>query len=115
MVREGIAGPYVPIPRFRDHVPLMVANLKRLELISWDRIQEHTSATELGNGQEAFQRIASTDSPSVRWLSGRICGSLVVREYRKSMSMAGSTTSSNTLRRASRHEGRSIYSAVPAD
>lgn len=63
MVREGIAGPYVPIPRFRDHVPLMMANLKRLELIPWDRIQEHTSATELDNGQEAFQRIASTDSP----------------------------------------------------
>ena len=77
MVREGIAGPYVPIPRFRDHVPLMVANLKRLELIPWDRIQEHTSATELDNGQEAFQRIASTDSPfreMVVWAYLRITG-----------------------------------------
>ena len=77
MVREGIAGPYIPIPRFRGHVPLMVANLKRLELIPWDRIQEHTSATELDNGQEAFQRIASTDSPfreMVVWAYLRVTG-----------------------------------------
>ena len=77
MVREGIAGPYVPIPRFRDHVPLMVANLKRLELIPWDRIQEHTSATARDNGKEAFQRIASTDSPfreMVVWAYLRITG-----------------------------------------
>ena len=77
MVREGIAGPYVPIPRFRGHVPLMVANLKRLELIPWDRIQEHTSATEPENGQEVFQRIASTDSPfreMVVWAYLRITG-----------------------------------------
>lgn len=77
MVREGVAGPYVPIPRFRDHVPLMVANLKRLELIPWDRVQEHTSATELDDGQGAFKRIASTDSPfreMVVWAYLRITG-----------------------------------------
>ena len=76
-VREGIAGPYVPVPRFRGHVPLMVANLKRLELIPWNRIRENTAATEPDSGQEAFQRIASTDSPfreMVVWAYLRVTG-----------------------------------------
>lgn len=77
MVREGIAGAYVPIPRFRGHVPLMVANLKHLELIPWDRIKEHTSATEMDSRQEVYQRIASTDSPfreMVVWAYLRVTG-----------------------------------------
>ena len=76
-VTEGISGPYVPIPRFRGHVPLMVANLKRLELIPWELIRDNNSATESGSAPEAFQRIASTDSPfreMVVWAYLRVTG-----------------------------------------
>ena len=76
-VREGIAGPYVPIPRFRDHVPLMVANLKRLELIPWDRPRADNTATEEDPGQKVYRRIASTDSPfreMVVWAYLRVTG-----------------------------------------
>ena len=76
-VREGIAGPYVPIPRFRGHVPLMVANLKRLELIPWDRIRADNTTTEENRGQKVYRRIASTDSPfreMVVWAYLRVTG-----------------------------------------
>ena len=77
LVRDGIAGPYVPVPRFRGHVPLMVANLKRLELIPWDRILGEPAAPEEDIGQEAYRRIASTDSPfreMVVWAYLRVTG-----------------------------------------
>ena len=76
-VREGISGPYVPVPRFRDHVPLMVANLKRLNLISWDRILEEDSTPEALDGQDTYRRVASTDSPfreMVVWAYLRVTG-----------------------------------------
>ena len=77
MLREGIAGPYVPIPRFRGHVPLMVANLKRLELIPWDRIRGEIIPTSEDVGQEGYRRVASTDSPfreMVVWAYLRVTG-----------------------------------------
>ena len=76
-VREGINGPYVPIPRFLGHVPLMVANLKRLELIPWDRLQGDLARTEEDRGEDLYRRIASTDSPfreMVVWAYLRVTG-----------------------------------------
>ena len=84
LVSEGIAGPYVPIPRFRGHVPLMVANLKRLELIPSDRIWGDSAAPEQDVEQEAYRRIASTDSPfreMVVWAYLRVTGRPGVPEF----------------------------------
>lgn len=58
---HGVVGEHVVIPEFRGHVPLMVANLKRLELVEWDRIDLHRGVGG-ANGAELVC-VASTDSP----------------------------------------------------
>lgn len=61
ILTQGMAGGQLVIPEFKGHVPLMAANLKRLELINWNEIDlcggpsDHTTPT--------FVRVASTDSP----------------------------------------------------
>ena len=63
ILTEGLAGSLVPIPAFRGHVPLMAANLKRLELVDADAI---VMTGDDGNGKHEdrrFIRVASTDSP----------------------------------------------------
>ena len=77
VLREGMAGPHLPIPEFRGNVPLMVANFRRLELIEHEQV-----AAEPGRGGEPagateFERVASTDSPfreMVVWAYLRVAG-----------------------------------------
>ena len=77
ILSEGIVGYHLVIPRFEGHVPLMVANLKRLELIDWKRIDlRWKNADEDAQGPE-FVRAASTDSPfreMVSWAYLRVTG-----------------------------------------
>ena len=74
---EGMVGPLVPIPEFWSHVPMMVANLGRLELLRWDQVEV---ALREGNGASVegkFRRVASTDSPfreMVVWANLRVTG-----------------------------------------
>lgn len=75
VLTEGMLGPHLVVPEFRGHVPLMAANLKRLELVEWDRIDllrdgDHETEPE-------FLRVASTDSPfreTVAWAYLRVTG-----------------------------------------
>ena len=77
ILSEGMVGQHIPIPEFRDHVPLMVANLKRLELLDWNQLDLQPSGPrELSQG-ERFERVASTDSPfreMVVWAYLRVTG-----------------------------------------
>lgn len=59
ILTQGMEGEHLVIPEFRGRVPLMAANLKRLELIAWDKIDLRRGDAE---GPE-FVRVASTDSP----------------------------------------------------
>lgn len=73
-LNEGIANGLLPIPPLRGQVPIMVANLKRLELIEWEDIQLTISE---GEPSSTFQRVASTDSPfreMVVWAYLRVTG-----------------------------------------
>ena len=60
---DGVIGEHLVVPRFRNHVPLMTANLKRLELIPLCKIDagHHTEAQDARRIE--FERVASTDSP----------------------------------------------------
>ena len=77
ILTEGMVGQHIPIPEFRGNVPLMVANLKRLELLEWDQVD-----LQPGDGHESpddsrFHRVASTDSPfreMVVWAYLRVTG-----------------------------------------
>lgn len=60
---EGMIGEHLVLPRFRNHVPLMIANLKRLELLRWSQVDSSLQGEGDGGGQEEFERVASTDSP----------------------------------------------------
>ena len=55
---------------------MMVADLKRLELLEWDRVRlDPSGGTAAGDG--VFQRVASTDSPfreMVVWAYLRVTG-----------------------------------------
>ncbi len=53
----GVHNGYVPLPAFPQRVPVMVANLKSLEVIEYDAI----GGSEESNS--SFERIASIDSP----------------------------------------------------
>ena len=74
---EGLIGHLLPIPAFRDHVPMMVANLGRLEILKGSQVEVAT-----GDGSEPpmegrFRRVASTDSPfreMVVWAYLRVIG-----------------------------------------
>ena len=64
IITEGMADKMFPIPEFVGTVPMMVANLGRLELIEWPV-------------DDKFERVASTDSPfreMVVWAYLRVTG-----------------------------------------
>ena len=63
ILTEGMADNILPIPGFRGHIPLMVANLKRLELIEWNRIDLRVDNGDTEEANPEFCRVASTDSP----------------------------------------------------
>ena len=59
----GVDGSRLPLPEFRDHVPLMAADLKRVELLDWEQVRlGGNPGGPLVRGR-VFRRIASTDSP----------------------------------------------------
>ena len=61
ILTQGMEGAHLVIPEFRGHAPLMVANLKRLELVAWKRIDVRRDDEDAeGSG---LVRVASTDSP----------------------------------------------------
>ena len=73
LLTEGMADNLLPIPRFQGHVPLMAANLKRLDLIEWDKPVDARGIWEA----IGFDRVASTDSPFrelVVWAYLRVTG-----------------------------------------
>lgn len=61
VLTQGMAGEQLVIPEFRGHVPLMAANLKRLDLVAWDGIDLRRGG-DGARGSE-FVRVASMDSP----------------------------------------------------
>lgn len=64
IITEGMADKMLPIPEFQGKVPMMVANLGRLELLEWPV-------------DDKFERVASTDSPfreMVVWAYLRVTG-----------------------------------------
>ena len=61
ILTQGMEGEHLVIPEFRGHVPLMAANLKRLELVEGDRSDLCRDGDD-ANGPELV-RVASTDSP----------------------------------------------------
>ena len=63
ILTAGMVGQHLVIPRYRDHVPLMVANLKRLELLSWDEVCVGSGGGDAQGQNAKFDRVASTDSP----------------------------------------------------
>ena len=63
ILTEGLAGNFVPIPAYDGHVPLMVANLKRLELINLEDIRLSSDEGKPEDSSRTFCRVASTDSP----------------------------------------------------
>ena len=74
---EGLAGNLVPIPEFRGRVPLMVANLKRLELIDPSTIIMDGGERDGEQEDRTYVRVASTDSPfreAVVWAYVRTTG-----------------------------------------
>lgn len=77
ILTEGMADNILPIPSFRGHVPLMVANLKRLELVAWNSIDFGVEDSDAENADAEFRRVASTDSPfreMVVWAYLRVTG-----------------------------------------
>ena len=61
ILTEGMLDRHLIVPEFRGHVPLMAANLKRLELVEWKRIDLRRNGRH-AEGAELV-RAASTDSP----------------------------------------------------
>lgn len=74
---EGMIGHLLPIPEFRDHVPMMVANLGRLELLKGNQVEVATEEGSEPPMKGRFRRVASTDSPfreTVVWAYLRVIG-----------------------------------------
>ena len=63
MLTEGLIGEHLIVPEFRNHVPLMVANLKRLEFVDWDGVDLGGGGSGAGEQEAEWVRAASTDSP----------------------------------------------------
>ena len=61
ILTEGMLDRHLIVPEFRGHVPLMAVDLKRLELVEWERIELRRNRRD-AEGAE-FVRAASTDSP----------------------------------------------------
>ena len=77
VLTEGIANGLLPIPKFEGHVPSMVANLRRLDLLKWDAVQAESGEDRAPAGDAGFERVASTDSPFrelVVWAYLRVTG-----------------------------------------
>ena len=77
ILTEGMADNLLPIPCFRGHVPLMVANLRHLELIDLDCIDLGKGDAGCDAADTTFDRVASTDSPfreMVVWAYLRVTG-----------------------------------------
>ena len=73
ILTEGMADNLLPIPRFQGHIPSMVANLKRLDLVEWREPVDAEGRWEV----TGFERVASTDSPFrelVVWAFLRVSG-----------------------------------------
>ena len=62
ILTQGMESEHLVIPEFLGHVPLMAANLKRLELVDWDEIDVSGDGDDDAEGP-TFARVASTDSP----------------------------------------------------
>ena len=76
ILAEGMAGYRIPIPEFHGHVPLMAANLQRLELLEWQQVDSEL-VDSCPPGEGGFERVASTDSPfreMVVWAYLRVTG-----------------------------------------
>ena len=63
VLTEGLSGEHFVVPEFRNHVPLMVANLKRLEFVEWDRVDIGGGENGADGQESEWVRVASTDSP----------------------------------------------------
>lgn len=82
ILTEGMADKFLPFPSLKGHIPVMVANLKRLELLEWDQIfpgqeNEAEGNTHGSDEKPMFERVASTDSPfreMVVWAYLRVTG-----------------------------------------
>lgn len=77
ILTEGMTDTFLPIPGFKGHVPVMVANLKQLELIEIQKIGTTSQDQVNGTGNFEFERVASTDSPfreTVAWAYLRVTG-----------------------------------------
>ena len=62
LLNSGYFGVIVPFPKFFDKLPLMAANLRKLELIPIKKI--HVGGDDdLNSAQYKYKRIASLDSP----------------------------------------------------
>ena len=61
ILTEGMLDRHLIVPEFRGHVSLMAANLKRLELVEWERIDLRRNGWEAAGPE--LVRAASTDSP----------------------------------------------------
>ena len=76
-LNDGMVDGFLPIPKFQGHVPLMVANLKALELIEWQKVSLAPSGGNVEAQDSEFERVASTDSPfreMVVWAYLRVTG-----------------------------------------
>lgn len=74
---EGLVGHLLPIPAFRGYVPMMVANLGRLELLEWNQLEVAPGQGSESAAEGKFRRVASTDSPfreMVVWAYLRVTG-----------------------------------------
>ncbi len=74
---QGMGDSHIPIPGLKDCIPLMAANLKRLELIGWDQLCLGSSNIEAERNTCVYERVASIDSPfreMVVWAYLRVSG-----------------------------------------
>lgn len=74
---QGMADSHIPIPFREKFVPIMAANLKRLELIDWDNLSMTPEVIASGGNDYLYERVASTDSPfreMVVWAYLRVSG-----------------------------------------
>ncbi len=77
LLTEGMAGSRVPIPEFENHLPLMAADLKKLELLKWSQVQLRPTDEASCSQDPLYRRVASTDSPfreMVTWAYVRVAG-----------------------------------------
>ena len=77
ILTEGMTNSHIPIPTLKGCIPVMAANLKRLELIGWDKLCMEPEVSKEGGVGCLYARVASTDSPfreMVVWAYLRVSG-----------------------------------------